>query len=102
VKTLLYITLAAFIFMLACEPTAELDKETTAKIYVDKLFLTEKYSNQGDTLQTKLDSMFQSYNVQESVFDSSIKFYMQNDKDLDKFFNIADDYVDTLKVKSKN
>jgi hypothetical protein len=35
-------------------------------------------------------------------FDSSIKFYMQNDKDLDKFFNIADDYVDTLKVKSKN
>ncbi len=85
----------------ACESSPDLNKETTAMIYVDRLFLKEKYGAREDSLVVKLDSMFLSYNTTQAVFDSSMRYYMSNDKRLDEFFDIADAYVDSLKVNPK-
>jgi len=100
VKTLTIVLLAILFITVGCEKQAELDKQTTARIYVDKLFLQEKFSDNSDTVKLKLDSMFLHYHTSEAVFDSSIKFYMADEKRLDDFFDVADDYVDTLKIRT--
>lgn len=98
-KTSLLVFCLSFL-ILACSQKKKVEIETLAKVYVD-LLVAEDYYKDTDSLDRKRDEVFKKYSVTEDIYDSTYKQFSYNKEEWDKFFDLANAYLDTLKSHLK-
>lgn len=86
--------------MLSCSNNQEIEVEQLARVYVDLQVTADIYSN-SDSLEIKRLEVFEKYSISEEVYDSTfIKFSYDKEK-WERFFKLANTYLDTLKSDLK-
>ena len=87
--------------MISCNDAKELDAEVLAKVYVD-LLIAEDYYKNSDSLKFKRKEVFNKYSTSEEIYDSTFKKFSYNKDKWDKFFELSNEYLDTLKSNLKS
>lgn len=101
VRKIKILVLFLFLFIFACSSKNEIEVEKLAKIYVDLLIVEETF-NDNDSLNLKREEVFSKYSITEEIYDSSFKMFEYDDEKWDKFFNLSNEYLDTLKANVKS
>ena len=97
-KTSLIVILIFLLF--SCVNDNEVETETLAKVYVDLLLVEDIYFG-TDSLNLKRNVIFENYGISEESYDSTFKIFEHNSEEWDKFFSLANAYLDTLKANQK-
>lgn len=86
------------LIFLSCSDSAEVDKSTLAKAYVDLLVVEDFYID-SDSLEIKKEEIFNKYSLTKETYDSSFAKFSFNREEWDEFFNLANEYLDSLKSR---
>lgn len=97
------VNIALFILSLfvSCSDEKEIHSEILAKAYVDILVVEDFYVG-TDSVDVKKEEIFKKYSLTEKDYHSSIEKFANNREEWDKFFELANNYLDTLKERAKN
>ncbi len=85
---------------LSCKQSSEVELETLANTYID-LLIVEDYYADNDSLEIKRQEVFEKYSVTEENFDSTFVSFKYDKEKWEKFFELAADRLDTLKLNIK-
>jgi len=83
--------------ILNCSSNDRIKKEELAKVYVDKLIVEEQYQK-SDSLETKINEVFQKYSIAKKDYESAIKKLDYDKEQWEEFFTYSKNYLDTLKT----
>lgn len=89
--------LIGLILFSACDEE-KTDTHTLAKIYVDLNLAEEKFIDSEDSLFVEKERIFSKYNLTEEQFKQEIKELKTSTEVWDRFFNQANEYLDSLKA----
>ena len=95
------IALIFLLLLISCSEENTIDSESLAKVYVDILVIEDYYAG-TDSISVKKDEIFNKYSITEKEYHSSFQKIGNNREEWDKFFDLANNYLDTLKEKVKN
>ena len=93
------IYLFAVIVLCSCGGPKDSNIETTAKIYVERIAVEEKYSSKPDTLKVLYDQLYIKYKFPEAEYKKVFSSFSTDKKKWEMFFSLSEKYLDTLKNK---
>lgn len=82
----------------SCKNEPPLPKQETAKLFIDLMTVEEMHRHNAEVLKSKRDSLFDLYKVTPDQYHESIKSFESDEEEWEEFFNLAQNYLDTLKV----
>ena len=96
-----YILLTILLLLVSCESTPQPSQKEMAQLYVDIQIAQETYKTMTDSMKIAVDSLYKFHNITKEVYTLSLVNY-KNDKDTwNTFFDLATEYLDTLKAVEK-
>jgi len=96
-----YIILTLFIFLISCDTTTQPSQKEVAKLYIDLLVAEETHKTDIDSMKIVVDSLYKYHNITEDIYISSLTEYKNNEDTWNAFFDLATEYLDTLKAIEK-
>jgi len=96
-----FVVFISFIFYTNCSDNNSIDKKTLAKAYVDILVVEEYYKN-IDSINIEKEKVFKKYTIDTASYYSTLKSFSSDQESWDKFFKLANTYLDTLKANVKS
>jgi len=101
INNMKYIILSLFIFLISCDNKPQPSQKEVAHLYVDILVAEETYKTNIDSMKFALDSLYKFHNITEETYTSSLADYKNDEDTWNGFFDIATEYLDTLKAVEK-
>ncbi|MBN1302321.1 MAG: hypothetical protein JW995_13980 [Melioribacteraceae bacterium] len=92
------ISVAALIITSACNEQPLLNKETAARIYVDLLVIKEKFYSQKDSIQIYKEKVFDKYGTDSLAYKLTLEKYEVDQDEWKEFFDLSEQYLDTLRT----
>lgn len=88
------------ILCFACSDSQNIEVEQLAKIYVDLQVVSDTYHD-TDSLELKRNQVFEHYSITDEIYDSTFKYFSYDKEKWEEFFQLANNYLDTLKADLK-
>ena len=97
-KQILFISL---LLLVSCNFTEETSQKEIARLYVDVLVAEETYKADSSSMQIAIDSLYKLHNITESKYLEELENYRYDEDTWKEFFNLSEEYLDTLKAIEK-
>jgi hypothetical protein len=94
-----YFLIIILVFLIGCNLASKPSSKEIASLYVDLLIAEEEYKTDSDSLIIVTDSLYQLYKISEDVYMSELESFKYNEETWTEFFKLAEDYLDSLKVR---
>jgi hypothetical protein len=87
----------SFLFISACEKNPAIPEDKFIKVYVDLLILQDTTSTENASLDSLKSIVFTKYSISPEQYDETIRFYNEEPKRWEEFFDKAIAYAEKLK-----
>ncbi|MBU1100957.1 MAG: hypothetical protein KKA84_11195 [Bacteroidetes bacterium] len=84
----------------SCNQEKVVDREVMVDTYVKIMINQETYKNFKDSLDIKINEIFETSNITEAEYLNTLYSYSGNKELWDSFFNESLAYLDSLRVKN--
>lgn len=96
------LTLLSFIiFLSACQDKNRIPEDTFIKIYTDFLIAQDTTLLTSTGLDSLRTSIFQKYNIDSNLYESTIKYYNEDAKRWEEFFDKVIAYIEMQSLEKK-
>ena len=89
----------SLLFLIGCNLANKPTSKEIASLYVDLLVAEEEYKTDSDSLTIVTDSLYQLHKISKDLYMSELESFKYNEETWTEFFKLAEDYLDTLKVR---
>jgi len=93
-----YIILSLLVLLISCDSQSQPPQKEVAQLYVDILVVEETYKKDVEKMNVAVDSLYSKYGISENKYKSTLANYKFNEETWNKFFDLAEEYLDTLKA----
>jgi len=96
-----YILLTIIILLISCESKPQPSQKEVAQLYVDIQVAQETYKTMIDSMKINIDRLYIIHNISKEVYKLSLVSYKNDEDTWNNFFDLATEYLDTLKAVEK-
>ena len=93
-----FILITIFLLLISCENKPQPSQKEVALLYVDILVAEETYKREIDSMKIAVDSLYNLHNITEEIYTASLVDYKTYEDTWNSFFDLATEYLDTLKA----
>lgn len=96
-----YILLTILLFLISCEKAPQPSQKEVAQLYVDIQIAQENYKTMIDSMKIAVDSLYNFHDISKDIYTSSLESYKNDEEKWNNFFDLATEYLNTLKAIDK-
>lgn len=96
---LMFFSVLFTLLVCSCSEEKLIDREIMVDTYVNIMLRQEIYKNFQDSLQVKLDEVFEKNNISEEEYLRTLNSYSGDKESWDSFFSESLAYLDSLRSK---
>ncbi len=96
-----HIILSLFILLISCDGSTQPSQKEVALLYIDILVAEETHKTDIDSMKIVVDSLYKFHLLAEEDYTASLVEYKTDEETWNSFFDLANEYLDTLKAIEK-
>ena len=97
-RTLTFLLVLFVLF--SCQDNNRVDMDKMSRTYVEVMVCKEEYKNYKDSLQVKVNQIYNEMSITEDEFITTLKSYSGDKALWDEFYNKSMAYLDSLRVQN--